>query len=248
VDAIISLMSEMGGTASVAVNQPGAAPGTPAATVPMVDPQIMQALAKYGLNKPSLDYTLGWDWNPKSGATKIDGAFGLDTYFRLDLKLDGGLPSFKAVSDLIPDDVEKTNGEAVSKVFETSTQIKSAEMNIIDEGGLDKAFGLAVEIGKLMPVEPGQPDFFSTQTPDTLRQMVVAGIYAVADQAAIELPAARDLLRPFATFVEKGGKLHVTLKPKQPLTPSSIDTSVTTGEQSPAVMLQKLNIKVEHTP
>jgi hypothetical protein len=208
-----------------------------------IDPQMLDLLKRYGLGKPSLDMALGWDWNPNSGAMIVDGAFGLDNYLRLDAKFDGTLPSFKGVSDLIPGGFETASGEAIGQLFANVSNLKLVELNVVDEGGLDKGFALAVEIGKTMPVEPGQPDFFANQTPQSLRQLAVAGIYLLADQAAAQaqLPELKALLSPFGAFVEKGGKVRATFKPAKPL-----DAAALSGMSDPTPLLK--DVKVEHTP
>src|SRR5690606_2976406 len=85
-----------------------------------IDPVIMQLLTKYGLDKPSFDQLMAWDWNPDTGATVIDFAFGLDDYMRFDLKYEGGFPTFDSVSNLIPGGFETAKGEEIGALFESA--------------------------------------------------------------------------------------------------------------------------------
>jgi hypothetical protein len=210
-----------------------------------IDPAMLDVLRRYGLDKASFDMAFGWDWNPSSGAATIDGTFGLDGYMRFDAKFSGALPTFKGVSDLIPDGFETADGDAIGQLFASVSNLKLIEANIVDEGGLDKGFALAVELGKMMPIEPGQPDFFANQSPESLRQLAVAGVYALRDQAAREIPQLRALLSPFGAFVEKGGKVKIAFKPARPLGAALIE-DIQVGNVAPADLLK--DVTVTHTP
>src|SRR5262249_54276561 len=134
VDNLANLVTEMAATMPKPdASDPDAPPSpSPEETAAGVK-QVMDLLTKYGLNKPSMDYTLGWNWDPATGAAAIDTAFGVDAYMHMDLKYEGGLPSFKAVSDLVPDDPEKADQAAIGKVFEAASTLKLVEFNIADE-------------------------------------------------------------------------------------------------------------------
>lgn len=220
-------------------------------TVPMmqIDPQITEMLARYGLDKPSMDMSFGWDWNPTTGATAMDGAFDLDGYMSIDGKYSGDFPSFKAVSDLIPDDVNKTDQAALGDVFAKGSTLKSAEINVVDHGGLEKIYGLVAESAKMAGASAGTGgNVAANLTPQGMRQMAVAGVYMMADQGSKELPQLRDLLTPLALFLDKGGKLKITLKPTRPMVYATASESVMTGQSNPQALVQQLNAKVVHTP
>jgi hypothetical protein len=238
-------------------------PGAPEATSPdgaaepdggpaqLIDPAIMQLLTKYGLDKPSLDFALGWDWNPNSGAAVVTTAFGLDDYMRTDLKYEGGFPTFKGVSDLIPGGFETAKGEEIGALFQKASTLKMVELNVVDEGGLDKMFALAAEAGKMMPPDQtGGVAVFANATPASLRQMASAGVYMAADQAAAMASGLKEMIVPFGTFIEKGGRVQFTLKPKTPVVLASLEErqDIRTGQVSPAQLLVEWNGKTVHTP
>jgi hypothetical protein len=220
------------------------APPPPPMDIP---PEVMALLTKYGLDKPSLDYTLGWNWNATSGATVIDSAFGLDNYLRFDLKYDGGLPDFKSVSDLVPDDPSKADQAAIQKVFEAKSTLKLAEFNVADEGGLAKIYGLVAEGAKLMPDDP-TGGMFANQTPESIRTLASNGTYMLAEQAGQMVPKLKELIAPYGAFLAKGGKVKTTLKPKTPLAIVSTMTAVEKGELSPEQLVEQLNATTVHTP
>jgi hypothetical protein len=227
-------------------------PSDPASpTVPMmpIDPQVTEILTRYGLDKPSIDMSFGWDWNPATGATAIDGAFDLDGYMSIDGKYSGGFPTFKAVSDLVPDDVNKADPTAISDVFAKNSTLKSVEINVADHGGLEKIYGLSAEVAKMAGASADTGgNIAGNLTPDGMRQIAVAGVYMAADQGSQEIPQLKDLLTPIALFLDKGGKLKITLKPARPMVYATAGQSVATGASSPVVLVSELNAKVVHTP
>jgi hypothetical protein len=227
--------------------------GAPAtvSSSPLIDPAIMQLLTKYGLDRPSLDIGFGWDWNAETGAAVIDTAFGLDNYLRFDIRYDGGFPTFDGVSALIPDDPEAADGEAIGALFESASTLKAVEFNLSDEGGLEKIFALASEAGKSLPPEAtGGVAIFAGATPQGLRQTASAGVYMAADQAARTAPGLKELIAPFGAFIDKGGKVKFTLKPRTPVSVADILSrdDVRTGIKAPAELLLEFNGKTVHTP
>lgn len=210
--------------------------------------QVMDVLSRTGFEKLAYDSTFSWDWNAQSGAAKIGGLFDADQFLKIDAKFEGGLPAFKAVSDLIPDNIDATDGAAVAKVFEQASTLKLVDLDVVDNGGLTKSFNLAAEIMKMQPATPDAPNPMANMTPDAMRSMAAAGVYMVADQAAAQVPTAGALIRPLAAFIEKGGRLKVTLAPKEPVQIATWGNALSAGQISPDAAIQQLNIKVEHMP
>ncbi len=210
--------------------------------------QVMDLVTRTGFEKLSYDSNFVWDWNAQTGATKLGGVFDADQFLKLDAKFEGGLPGFKAVSDLIPDNIDDTDGAAVAKVFEEASTLKLVDLDIVDNGGLQKTFALAAEIGKMEAASMDGQNPMANMTPEAMRSMAAAGIYMVADQAASQVPSAAALIRPLATFIEKGGRLKLTMAPKTPVQLATLSNSVASGQTSPDAAIQQLNITVQHTP
>jgi hypothetical protein len=152
------------------------------------------------------------------------------------------------VSDLVPENTEQTDFAAIGAVFEKASTLKLVDIDIVDNGGLDKSFALAAEIAKMQPSTPDMPNPMANMTPDQLRSMASAAVYLLADQAASQLPSTGPLIRPFAAFIEKGGRVKLTAAPKEPVQVATLGNSLATGETSPDAAIQQLNIKVEHMP
>jgi hypothetical protein len=71
-----------------------------------------------------------------------------------------------------------------------------------------------------------------------------------ADQAAAMASGLKEMIVPFGTFIEKGGRVQFTLKPKTPVVLASLEerTDIRTGQVSPAQLLVEWNGKTVHTP
>jgi hypothetical protein len=227
----------------VAVMEPAVA----ATGEPPFPPEMIALLTKYGLDKPSLDMAFGWKWNANTGAAIIDMAYGVDQLLRADVKFEGGLPTFKQVSDQIPDNPEQADTASISEAFGSSTSLKSIELNVIDEGGLEKIYGMIAEAGAMMPPDQGGA-MMANQTPQSIRALATAGAYMLADQAEMGLPGSRPLLAPFGAFMEKGGRVKFTAKPKSPMVAATIGERINEGELTPDAFLKELNATTVHTP
>jgi hypothetical protein len=204
---------------------------------------VLAALEKNGLDKPVMNYNFGWNWDATSGETKVDLGFGADKVMQITTKFEGGFPSFKAVSDLIPDDVAKTNEQAIASLFDQTSKLKLVDVNIVDNGGLEKTFNLVADLGPIMAAgDPSGFNPFEGQTGASIRQM--------ASGMLMMLGATPDLapyVTPFGNFITQGGKLHIALQPPQPMAWSAVGEKLSGTSQQPAVALKELGLKVEHS-
>ena len=153
------------------------------------------------------------------------------------------------MSDLVPGGFETAKGEEIAALFEKTSTLKGFELNVNDEGGLEKIFAFTAEIGKTLPPEQtGGIAMFANATPASLRQMASAGVYLAAEQAETAVPGAKALLAPFGAFLEKGGKVRLTLSPKTPMHAASTSKELQAGTVTPLQLFQQLNGKTVHTP
>jgi len=204
---------------------------------------IRAALAKNGLDKPNLNFNFGYTWNETSGDTKVDIGFGGDKLMQVTSKYEGAFPSFKAVSDLIPEDPAQANEAAIAKVFDDSSKLKLVDINVADGGGLEKMFNLVADLGPIMAAsDPSGVNPLEGQTGASLRQMAgsMLGMFGATPEIA-------PYVNPISTFIMQGGKLHIGLKPAQAMTWNAIGTSLTGTTANPAEELKKLGLKVEHS-
>jgi hypothetical protein len=210
--------------------------------------QVMDMLSRTGLEKLNYDSNFLWDWNAQSGVAKIAGVFDGKEFLKIGATFEGSLPSFKAVSDLVPDNLDQTDGAAISKVFEQASTLKLVDIDIVDNGGLNKSFILATEIMKMQPATPDAPNPMANMTPEQMRSMAVAGVYMAADQATTQIPTLGALIRPLGAFVEKGGRVKITVAPKEPVQLATFSNAIASGQTSPDAAIQQLNINVDHMP
>jgi len=206
--------------------------------------QMIATLNKNGLSKIAGDYNFGWDWNAGSGDAKLDLGFDGKDLLKFNTMYEGGFPSFKAVSDLIPDNVEATDQEALANVFNTNTSMKLIEFNIEDNGGLPKIYGLMGDFAPAMGMgaEP--------MTGENVRVMASSGLKTMAAAVSQEIPEIPGLLNPIAAFLELGGKLRLAIQPAKPMPFSSLETVMTgamMGSSTPSQIIKDLGVKSEHT-
>ena len=202
-------------------------------------------MEKHGLAKPNMNFNFGWNWNATSGDAKIDLGFGGDKLMQVDMKYEGGFPSFKAVSDLIPDDPMQMNEEAVANLFDQKSTLKLIDINVADNGGLTKMFDFAAEVGPIMAGgDPAVGGALQGQTGASLRQMA-GGMLTMLGGASPDIAA---FLNPMSSFIMEGGKLHIGLKPSQPTPFSGIAQKfMMMDPMSPGPVLKDLGLKVEHS-
>lgn len=204
---------------------------------------IRTALAKNGLDKPNLNFNFGYTWNETSGDTKVDLGFGGDKLMQVTTKYEGAFPSFKAVSDLIPDDPTQTNEAAIAQVFDAQSKLKLVDININDAGGLEKMFNMVADMGPIMAAsDPQGYNPMEGQTGASLRQMAgsMLGMFGAT-------PDIAPYVNPISAFIMQGGKLHIGLKPAQAMTWTAIGESLSGTTSSPGEQLKALGLKVEHS-
>ncbi len=204
---------------------------------------ILAAAANYGLDKPSFDGVFGWNWDAASGAGVVDIDFGVDDFMRFNLDFSGILPDFNSVSALIPDDLDQTDEEGLETLFETNTKFSSFNFDIIDEGGLDKGFALAIDVAKLMPEDNSSAAMLRNQTPEGLRQMASSLLFLAAAGAAQEVPAAQEYITMVANFINSGGALHLAIQPDAPM---DIDQIEALEHSEPDQILETVGLSLTH--
>jgi hypothetical protein len=203
--------------------------------------QMMTMLNKHGLSKPSGDYNFGWNWNADNGDAKLDLGFNGKDLLNFSATYQGGFPSFKAVSDLIPETGEP-NEQALMGVFQSNSSLKLIELNVQDNGGLPKIFGLMGDMAPSM----GMGD--APMTGEQVRAQAVEGLTFMARPDVSGIPELAPLMTPIAAFVREGGKLRIALQPTAPMPFTTLmGTVMSAGMGSPAQAIKDLGVKVEHS-
>ena len=202
-------------------------------------------LKKHGMSKPSMNFAFGWNWNADNGDARLNLAFGGDGLIDVEAKYEGGFPSYKAVTDLMPADPARANMDSISRLFEQQSKLKLIEVNVSDKGGLTKMFGLAADASQQMGgIDMG----FGPQamTGDQLRETAAQFVQLFAVQASGQYPEVRGLLTPVSSFLQSGGRLRFVMQPGQPL-PMSAIPGMAMGGLTPSQLIQQLGVRAEHS-
>ena len=206
---------------------------------------VVAALAKQGLDKPSFDLDFNWTWDADKGDTLMGLGFGVDDFAHTTMSLDGVLPDFQSVSDLIPDDVEATDQEALQALFMSVAAFRSFSASLVDEGGLEKGPAVAIDIAKLAPEDDASAAMLRNATPESLRQMAASLLFIAGASAAEEIPQINDYIAAIAGFLTKGGELSLNVKPAEPL---GVEALAALEAAEPRDALDALGVSVVHTP
>ncbi len=209
---------------------------------------IKAALEKNGFAKPNMNFNFGWDWNETSGDTKVSLGMGGENLLQLDTKYEGAFPSFKAVSDLIPDDPTLINDQAIAQVFDEKSLLKLVDIKLTDNGGLAKMFNLSADLAPLM----GGADMGMGQmTGDQLRELAAQGIKMMSIQAGPQMPEIPAMLNPISDFLSTGGKLRFLMQPAKPMNFMTVGDRLMSagmaGSMDPSAAIKELGLKVEHS-
>ena len=209
---------------------------------------IKAALEKNGFAKPNMNFNFGWDWNETSGDTKVSLGMGGENLMQLDTKYEGAFPSFKAVSDLIPDDPTLMNEQAIAQVFDEKSLLKLVDIKLTDNGGLAKMFNLSADLAPLM----GGADMGMGQmTGDQLRELAAQGIKMMSIQAGPQMPEIPAMLNPISEFLSTGGKLRFLMQPAKPMNFMAVSDLLMSagmaGSTDPSQAIKELGLKVEHS-
>jgi hypothetical protein len=204
--------------------------------------EIQQAKAmieKNGLGKVTFDSNFGWNWNAQNGDTKLDIGLASKDLLDISARYEGGFPSFKAVSDLIPENGEP-NEMALAQVFQSNSSLKLIDLNVKDNGGLTKIFGIMGDMSPSM----GAPQAL---TAAEVRSQAVEGVKMMARPDVSGIPELAPLMAPVAEFLSTGGKLRIAVQPSKAMPFGTlVGTIMSAGMGSPAQAIKDLGLKVEH--
>jgi hypothetical protein len=204
---------------------------------------VMQTLAKYGLDKPVMDFTVGLDWNDETGGASMGVTFGMDQFMTFDLKLDGGLPDFDSVSALVPEDLRGAKTDEINKLFAARSTYKGLSVDLADDGGLDKLFGLTVDLAKLTPPDDTTFAMVRNSTPEGLRQMTSSLLVLASAGLAKEFPPAQPLLLTLASWIIQGGALHLRSQPPAPMGAEAFSAE---ASKDPLKLFDRLKVTLAH--
>lgn len=207
---------------------------------------IIGVLDDYGLAQPSVDYSMIWNWSPESGETSAGLAFGLDGYSRMAWLIGGILPDYEGLTDPIADDFSMFDGDMLEETFEDVFAFSTLRVELIDEGGFEKAFPLVIDMAELFRDEDDGAEFLANATPETLRGFVTGGITFGASQAGTVFPPVMDYAEELVAFIEEGGRFVIEIKPDEPIDMDALEDMEDRIEDDPEGLADYLGLKVMH--
>ena len=206
-----------------------------------------QILVKHDLREFSFDLGLHAKWSAETGETQGKYGFGWDKMGRVEFDGQSHYPDFDSISALISDDLTEIDKEGLSALFEENFNLGTSHIALIDEGGLERGFAMAIDFANLAPDEPGLAGIRNS-TPEKLREIAASSMFMGAGELDKAFPPAVDYLKAFSDFVLKGGRFDIKVHPPEPINAENIEEITALVENDPYEAEKRLGLKVTHTP
>lgn len=206
----------------------------------VLPPEMDASMKKYGFDVTTGGGGLGWNWDPKTGAAKVDADFHVDKLAHSALHVEALLPNFDEVSKMLPEDKAPTEAQmdAVSKLFNDKMALKNASFDLVDEGALTKGFAFVNE----METTRQGPTDRKPESVDMLRAQMANGFREQASEMKnSKKPRNAAALEAIAAFLEKSAPIHFLLNPAAPVLLSQLN--LYSGDDEKA--LETLNFTVK---
>jgi hypothetical protein len=213
---------------------------------------ILAKLDKYGLARPVIDYDLTMGWSPESGRSELDFSGTLEEFATLNYSFGGIIPTYDAFLAAERDEAGSVDWDAIGALAARDGALSDMQLQLVDLGGVDKTFALAVEFREFVPAEQMNPTVAALleSDPQQLKNGVAALINIAAPQMAQQFPPAEGYLKSVAQFLLQGGALTARVAPSAPLTQDSVQTFVMEqgGQPAPDAFIDFVGFTLTHTP
>lgn len=183
---------------------------------------VMGVLSKHNMTEPSIDFHFAAHWDAQSGATDMGYGFGIDNIGRFKTRFDGIMPSYDAVTDLWPEDMDDFEGSEIEELFEKTMAFKAFSFELRDEG-FDTLLDISIDFAKMFPSDEQPSIMLRNATPKQLRQMMAGGLGISSAVLAEEFPPAMQYLNALTDFITNGGTFKVDFEARNPLTAQALD-------------------------
>tara|TARA_Y100000052_G_scaffold27583_1_gene36846 strand:+ start:64480 stop:66429 length:1950 start_codon:yes stop_codon:yes gene_type:complete len=214
---------------------------------------VEDLLAENGLEILDMDIGLNFTWDAESGASSLDMDNDVEKVGAFKLGLGSTTMPYDDARELFLRSVDETSeepmsGEYFAQAFMMGMAVTDFELMLDDDGGLERAFALAIGISKLIPDEEAEGPVLMLRdsTPDEVRSMVGGLIRMTGFEAASVFPPAVTYINGFADFLMKGGKLSVKMDPEEPI--GAANAMQLQGMiADPDAMVEYLGLEFEYT-
>lgn len=190
----------------------------------------------------------GYEWNPETGKFNINMDYDFIDLLGFDFEFDGFIGDF-ASYEAAHNSEEGFDGDKISEILQQHGGLNQAHYAISDYGvGLDKIFGLVIDIAKLIPEEEaGQMAMLQSTDAPNLRLMASSMIRMGGMAGKEHYPQAVTWANLAADFVQKGGEIEFSVKPEKTINKASIEAAKASGIESPEAIIDFLGVALTHT-
>ncbi|MEM5516691.1 hypothetical protein WNY37_06995 [Henriciella sp. AS95] len=167
-------------------------------------------LDEYDLDTIPFDLNFTGTWDDASGAFEVRATSESAGFGEGDASFRMTLPDYGAVQTAMESDDKES---AFEDAFQNAFEFKGLRFFEKDDGGYDKLFGYAIEVGKLYPQE-GWGAMVGSMTPEQIRQYIATAIRSMKNPASQEVAQAAEWLESMALYYEtSGGSLEIVSDP-----------------------------------
>ncbi|MEO0465373.1 MAG: hypothetical protein AAF216_02425 [Pseudomonadota bacterium] len=214
---------------------------------------ILDLVERDGIFSTPSDGELLWAWSKDTGDADFEYSTETEGFFSQDMGIAGKLPPYEdwaPLLDFSEDELSPKAEAALEDAFRNDARFDGAHIRMVDEGGLDTLFQLAVDIADVLPQDNPQVQVFASYEVDDLKTMLTGMMLMGVNQAAQEFPPARGYGNAVVDWIKEGGMLELVVKPAEPVTAETVEAFdlLHEGDPSPDAVIDFFGVDVRHTP
>ncbi len=219
---------------------------------------VRALLAETGLERIAFDVEGTLNWSPQTGASAARSDLAVADIMDLTMETEGGLPTYDEIAAIdysavqwgaaADDDVgETSHWDELGALFASRSTIASHRTALVDHGGLEKGFAVAVASANLA-AEYGEANPLAGSDPVDLRQTASTLIRVSGGQMGVVAPQLVGFAQAAADFIDESGALIVALSPAAPFAVMDLVQRLQTGAITPEQAIEETGLTVEHLP
>ncbi len=213
--------------------------------VPPDAAEVISLLERYNLSPVVTDFSILLDWNPDNGGTLANLGLGVRNLGRIRFESQGVLPSFDSFAQLFQE-AGDFDQDGMSQLFMAEGALNSVMIEIVDDGGLEAGFDVFREYAAMSADETPELQRYADMTTDELRLLASELVVQAAGGMGESLPFVTDYANSVADFIQNGGSLRLTVRPREPLTAQSAAQLSELAGEDPNQLVDVLGVRLEH--
>ncbi|MFC7292472.1 hypothetical protein [Hirschia litorea] len=205
-------------------------------------------LGEHDLENLSFAGNFSYDWNPETGKFDLNLDYNFKELLGFDIEFNGFIGDFTSFETAYKTD-ENLRGDTFTKLLSEKVGLDHAHYSITDHGvGLDKIFGLVIDIAKLVPEDKaGQMAMLQNTDAPNLRLMASSMVRMGGMAGKEQFPQAVTWSNLAADFLQKGGEFKFAIDPDTTLNQKSVDEAKANGVEKPEDIINFIGVAVTHT-